>query len=314
MARAKSSDKPRKAEPAGPGWARSTGETLGKALRPLLPLLALGTLYAALALGLWWPLKKDPQANLSREALVLPVLNAKGRPQWISENEWRKLAQLSVSFEGRSVFEPGLAGELAQAYERSPWIERVGAVRLHYPAVVSLEGMRPRIPFARVETDGGHLVLDHKGYVLPMSAGDLAVPGPRPVANVPYVELPTVAGPHARRTPPGERIAEQEALEGLALLETAHETLARSPGALKVIRLQRDPAGTWRIYTAGGPMIEWGYWQDEQRPEGEPSQREKKDWLARRLSEWDAKRLRAIRLDKYEAPVVPLVPGPTGRI
>jgi hypothetical protein len=285
---------------------------LGRALRPLLPLLSLGVLYAALAAGLWWPLKKDPQAALSRQAVWAPMLSAKPRPAWIPESEWRKLAQLGAPFEGRSVFDTGLGAELARAYESSPWIERVGAVRLHYPALVSIERVLPRVPFARVETDGGCLVLDRKGYVLPMSAGDLAAPGPRPATNAPWVEVPSVFGPHARRTAPGERVTDSETQEGLGLLEAAHEILSRSPGALKAVRVQRDPAGTWRVFTAGGPVIEWGYWQDEQRPEGEPCLREKKQWLARRLAEWDAKRLRLIRLDKYEAPVVPLVPVPGG--
>jgi hypothetical protein len=309
MARAKSADGPRKPSSGGARWARTLGESLGRALRPLLPLLSLGVLYAALAVGLSWPLKKDPQANLGSQAVLAPMLNAKPRPPYIPESEWRRLAQLGAPFEGRSVFDTGLGAEMARAYESSPWIERVGAVRLHYPATVSIEGVRPRYPFARVETDGGWLVVDRKGYVLPMSAGDLALAGPRPATNAPWVEVPSVLGPHARRTAPGERVTDSEAREGLGLLETAHEILSRSPGALKAVRVQRDPAGTWRVLTAGGPVIEWGYWQDEQRPSGEPCLREKKQWLARRLAEWDAKRLRFIRLDKYEAPVVPLVPA-----
>jgi hypothetical protein len=311
MARAKSGNGGKK-DQAGGQWARALGEKTGRTIRPMLPLLFLGTVYALAAVALWLPLAKDEQSVLTHSRLLAPILNSKPRPAWISEGEWRQLAHLALVGEGHSIFEAGLSEKLAKAYESSPWIERVGAVRLHYPATVSVERVAPRIPFARVDADGGYLVVDRNGYVLPMLAGDLAAPGPRPYSGAAWLDLPSLFGVRCQHRNGGERVQETELLEGLALLETVGNLLSRAPGALKPVRVQRDPAGTWRLFTAGGPVIEWGYWNDEQRVEGEPTSTIKRDTLNRVLRAWDPARLRIIRLDKPTpsgsdlCPVVPL--------
>ena len=286
-------------------WAHAFGAYIGRTLRLLLPLLILTAGYVALAMALWLPIRRDRQAVLTREKLLEAILKAKPRPPWIPAGQWRQLSELGLAVEGRSVFQPGLAAELARAYQTSPWIERVGSVRLHYPAMVGVERVVARTPFALVEAEGGGLVVDRRGYVLPISAWDMAVPAPRPATSVARSELPSMTGVSCRRAGAGERIAENEALEGLLLLETAQDILRRSPGALKAVRAQRDPAGTWRVHTAAGPVIEWGYWDDDARPEGEPSTREKKEALGRLLTEWDPRRLRYIRLDQPHTPVAP---------
>jgi hypothetical protein len=314
MARAKAANGGKKDQASGGGqWARAWGEKTGRALRPMLPLLFLGAVYALAATAMWIPLKKDENTVLTRERLLTPILNAKPRPVWISESEWRQLAHLALVGEGHSIFEPGLAEELAKAYQTSPLIERVGAVRLHYPATVSIERVAPRIPFARVDADGGYLVVDRSGYVLPMMAGDLAAPGPRPYSGAAWLDLPSVIGVRCQHRNGGERITEAEMYEGLLLLETVGGQLSRAPGALKAVRAQRDPAGTWRLFTSGGPVIEWGYWNDEQRVEGEPASAVKRDTLNRVLRAWDPARLRSIRLDKPTPAgtgLCPVVPQP----
>lgn len=314
MARAKAANGGKKDQASGGGqWARALGEKTGRAIRPMLPLFFLCAIYALAAVALWLPLKKDDRSVLTRERLLAPILNSKPRPAWISESEWRQLAHLALKGEGHSVFEAGLAEDLAKAYESSPWIERVGAVRLHYPATVSVERVAPRIPFARVDADGGYLVVDRNGYVLPMMAGDLAAPGPRPYSGAAWLDLPSLFGVRCQHRNGGERVVEPEILEGLVLIETAGSLLARAPGALKPIRAQRDPAGTWRVFTAGGPTIEWGYWNDEQRVEGEPTSAIKRDTLNRVLRAWDPARLRSIRLDKPTpsgSDLCPVVPQP----
>lgn len=311
MARAKSNGK--KDQGGGVQWARVWGERAGRALRPVLPLAFLLAIYGLAATALWLPLRKDPNSVLTRERLLTPILNAKPRPAWISETEWRQLAHAALVGEGHSIFEPGLAGELAKAYEASPWIERVGAVRLHYPASVSVERVAPRIPFARVDADGGYLVVDRNGYVLPMLAGDLAAPGARPYSSAAWLDLPSLVGVRCQRRNGGERIGEVEALEGLALLETAGSILSRGPGGLRTVRILREPSGTWRVFTSGGPVIDWGYWSDDQRVEGEPASAIKRETLTRVLHAWDPTRLASIRLDKptpVGSELCPVVPKP----
>lgn len=311
MARAKATKGKGKGS-GGVQWARVWGEKTGRALRPFLPLLFLASVYVLAVTALWLPVRNDGQAILTRERLLAPIMCTKPWP-WVSETEWRQVAHVALAGEGRSVFEPGLAGELAKAYEASPWIERVGAVRLHYPARVSVEHMAPRIPFARVDADGGYLVVDRNGYVLPMLAGDLASTGPRPYASATWLDLPSVVGVCCQRRNGGERVVEAEAQEGLRLIETAGDILKHSPGALRAVRVQREPAGTWRVFTAGGPVIEWGYWSDERRVEGEPASAIKQDTLRRVLQAWDPTRLRSIRLDQptpVGSDLCPVIPQP----
>jgi len=312
MARAKAAKGKKGKGAGGVQWARALGERTGHALRPILPLLFLGSVYVLAATALWLPVRKDQQAVLTRERLLMPIMNAERRPAWISETEWRQLAHVALVGEGRSVFESGVAQDLAKAYESSPWIERVGMVRLHYPARVSVEHLAPRIPFARLNLDGGYLVVDRNGHVLPMLAGDLAAPGPRPHSGATWLDLPSVAGVRCQRRSGGEQVGEMEALEGLKLIEMAGDILKRGPGGLRAVRVQREPAGTWRVFTSGGPVIEWGYWRDEQRVEGEPTLAIKRDRLRHVLQQWDPTRLRSIRLDQPApdgsnlCPVVPL--------
>ena len=308
MARSKPAEKKRNARvvsgPTAPGVAQSAGEAVIHALRPLLPLVALGALYAGAACLLWMPVHADARARLTREALLQPMLQAKGRPACLSESETRKLVQRGQALEGRSVFEPGLAQELARAYEASPWIERVGAVQVRFPAAVRIESLRWRLPFARVEIEGGYAVLDRQGVVLPTPAEDLFVPrGPNYLAG--QVELPSLAGAPCRKREAGERIEEAPIAEGLELLGILKEALPRAPGGWKPARVQRDAFGLWRIFLVHGPVVEWGCMEDEHRPVHEPGLHEKKEALVRRLSERGAARLRSINLTEPRAPVTP---------
>lgn len=308
MARAKPVEKKKNAkvvaEPSAPGVAYSVGEAFGRSVRPLLPILLFSVLYVAVSFGLWWPVWKDEQATLTRERLVKPMLVNRARPSWVSDLEMRKIAQLGLAAEGRNVFEPGLAEKLARAYETSPWIEQIGAVRVRYPAALQVEEPRWRVPYARVECEGGYLVLDRRGHVMPLFADDLAA-APVPGIQTSRLELPSITGFRLHRAEPGMRVPENEASEALELLGCVQDILRRSPGNLRVMRVQRDPAGTWRAWVLKGPMIEWGYWNDEARPVDEPTSREKTDRLAQILANCDVTKLREIKLQLPGAPVTP---------
>lgn len=308
MARAKAAERKKQARvvagPAVPGVAHSAGQAFGRVLRTLAPVLLLGLLYAGVAALLWVPLRNDPRATLSRETLYQALLQVKGRPAYVGEAEVRKIAQLGVAVQGRSVFEAGLAQDLARAYETSPWIEQVGAVRLRYPAAVRVEAPRWRVPYARLESEGGPLVIDRQGWVLPMHAGDLAVPSP--AGSLPgRMALPSLGGVSAGKREAGERLVEREVAEGLDLLSGIREVLQRSPGGWKAVRAQHDRAGSWLVFLSHGSVVEleWGCGNDEDRPVGEPAIREKKEALARRLAECDAGRWQAINLRDSRAPV-----------
>jgi len=292
------------AGPAAPSVAYGLGETAGRVIRPLIPLALFALLYAGVAVALWLPLRKDAKAVLSAEQLMQPRLNAAQRPPaWVNAAERKKIAQLGLAVEGRSVFEPGVAAELAKAYATSPWIERVGAVRVRYPAVVQLEEPQWRTPFARVETDTSPMVLDKRGFVMPLAAEDLAVTGGR--AGASHRELPSITGFRCARIEPGQQVSEPQAFEGLELLHALQDALQQTPGGPKPSRVQCDAAGAWRVWLLNGPVVEWGFWNDDLRHVNEPARREKQQALAQFLAQCDPARLREIKVNVPEPAFVP---------
>ena len=290
--------------PAAPSVAYSLGESAGRGIRPLLPLVLFAMLYAGVAVLMWLPLRKEANAVLSAEQLLQPRLNAAQRPPtWVNAVERKKIAQLGLALEGRSVFEPGVAAELAKAYETSPWIERVGAVRVRYPAMVQIEEPQWRTPCARVETDTGPMVLDQRGFVMPLASEDLAVTVGR--AGAKQRELPSIIGFRCAKIEPGQRISESQAFEGLELLRALQDALPQTPGGTKPVRVQCDSAGVWRAWLLNGPLVEWGFWNDDLRHINELTRREKQQALTQFLAQCDPTRLREIKLNVPEAIFVP---------
>ncbi|MCZ7644448.1 MAG: cell division protein FtsQ/DivIB [Planctomycetota bacterium] len=307
MARKKAADKKKSrivSGPTAPGVARSLGEALGRTLRPLAPLAFLAVLYAGTAYLLWLPAKHDPQAVLTKARLQKPILRAEARPVWLPDREAANLVRVPLHLEGRSVFEPGLATELGRLYESNPWVARVGTVKVRYPAALQVEDWSLRAPFARVELQAGYVVVDRTGCVLPMRAGDLAVRADLREQDV-AVHLPSLVAARAEPAAPGRRLAGQDVQDGLDLLAACQEVLARLPNERHATRVVGDAQSRWRVWLDTGAVVEWGYWPEEARPEGEPSRREKLDTLARRLFEWDRLPFRYIKLQQPNAPVMP---------
>ena len=83
MARGKAA-KGKKGKGGGVQWARAWGERTGHALRPVLPLLFLASVYILAAVALWLPVRNDQKAVLTQDRLLMPILNTKRQP-WISE-------------------------------------------------------------------------------------------------------------------------------------------------------------------------------------------------------------------------------------
>ncbi|MCK6472971.1 MAG: hypothetical protein L6R28_14605 [Planctomycetes bacterium] len=297
MARAK----PKKNAPhkvvgeAAAAFAHHAGETVGRTLRPLLPLLVLCGLYVGCAWLLWRPLDKDPQTRLCREALLAPMQHAEGTRSWLSAQELRKIAHLGLAVEGRSVFEPGLAADLAHAYEESPWIEKVHQVKLRYPAAIRIERIDLREPFAVAATETGPLFLDKAGHVLPL-------------IDEPPANLAVLGGFHCRRLPAGATVAEPEAREALELLGTFNRVLGESSRAMEVSAVQLTSSEGWIVQTRegalAGPLVAWGAWDDAKRRAHEMPRHAKLEQLSARLTEHARVGLREIKLNKPGAPFV----------
>jgi len=286
--------------PEAPGFARSLGESTGLVLRPCLPLALALAVVGGLSFLLWRSAAPaaaagagDPRAAgeaLSDTVIRQAVLQNK-RPAWISKEDFEQTAGLGVFAKGHSVFEAGLSRTLAAKYETSPWVERVRAVRLRYPAQMELE-LDWRKPAARV--DRPSLVLDRLGVVLNLMADSPAVR-----------DIPLIAGLTPTRVEAGRKVPEKEVTEALGLLAVVKEALATAPGQLKVASVQHEAAGTWRVITDRGPCIYWGFFTDDP-PMDEPRTNEKASLLRRRLCEMkDPALFEYIRVYHAQAPVKP---------
>ncbi len=307
MSRAKSAENKKKparvaAGPEAPGFARSMGENTGRVLRPLIPLTIFLAVFAGLSFALWYPVRGEGSANNSRTAtpsergrlsagmLQNAILKQK-RPPYISAEDFRQVANLGLAFENRSIFEPNLTRTLAQRYESSPWVERVQAIRVRYPALIEVE-LDWRVPAARVENST--MVLDPHGVVLNLMSDNPAL----------QLEIPKIAGVICARTDAGRKVSEKDLLDGLGLLGVLNDALSSWRGKLKVAAVQREPSGQWLATTDRGPRILWGFFTEEP-PIDEPRTQEKANLLRRRLSEVNPSDIESIRLYDPRAPMVP---------
>ena len=296
------------AGPRAPGIARTIGETLGLCVRPLVPLTVLVILYAGISYLLWRPLiGESHDSEFGAHALLdsKTLSDAVHTPRnvgWIPPQDVRQISAAgTATAANHSVFEPGLARKLADAYSREGWVERVRAVRLRYPAQVEVE-LDFRSPCARLDNGA---VLDRQGVALNLSATN------------PYsAALPVLAGATKCVPIPGRACNERAVTDGLDLLAVVYDVLRQSPGALRITRVeQSDGRGT--VFTQNGPKILWGAFTDDP-PLGEPRTGEKAQLLRRRLCEsGNPSILEFVKVYVAQAPVKPreaeIVPLPNQR-
>jgi len=286
--------------PADPGFARSLGESTGLLVRTCLPLVIAIWVVCGLSFVLWRSAGHVAAASqtegkaaadcLESATIRAAVLESK-RPVWISKEDFEQTANLGLCAQGRSVFEASLSRALAARYESSPWVERVRAVRLHYPAQLELE-LDWRKPVARVERPP--MVLDRNGVALNLMSDSATVRDCPLITNVPL-----------KRVEAGQTVPGKEVTEALGLLAVVRDALNSSPGQLKVASVEREAQGTWRVNTGRGPCIYWGFFTDDP-PVDEPRTVEKASLLRRRLCEMkDPALFEYIKVYHAQAPVRP---------
>jgi len=299
MARSNDSDSNKKKNarvadgPSAPGFARSAVETVGMFLRPLIPLTILIVVYAGISFLLWRPLNgesgefESSAKALLTEKSVIAAFKTNQAPPWISKTDLAQLkAEGTAAVKNHSVFEAGLSRKLALACERNSWVERVREVKLRYPAQMELE-LDYRKPVAKLSQGA---VLDRQGFGLNLPTD---TPGAR--------ELPTLIGVAQKNPAPGQRASEKTVVDALDLFAIVRDTLAKSPGNLRVTSVELKD-GMWRVATDRGPMIMWGAFTDDP-PIDEPRTHEKADGLRRRLTEWNPALLDYIKLYIANPPV-----------
>ncbi|MDB5385925.1 MAG: hypothetical protein JWM11_1571, partial [Planctomycetaceae bacterium] len=87
-------------------------------------------------------------------------------PQWVPKDLVAQVISQSRLGAQRSVLEDGLTAEIAGAFQKHPWIEKVVKVTKDVPARVDVELIYRR-PVAMVEVPTGLLPLDGHGVLLP---------------------------------------------------------------------------------------------------------------------------------------------------
>ncbi len=279
--------------PREPGFARSVGETMGVLLRPLVPLTTLIVLYVGISYLLWRPLngesgeyESSAQALLTEKA-ILAAFDANQRPPWMSKPDYMQLKSEGVkALKNHSVFDPNLSRRFAVLCEKNSWIERVREVRLRYPAQMELE-LDFRKPVAKLDRG---TVVDRQGYGLNLSSD-----------SPPARDLPVLVGVSRKNPAIGKLTTEKTVVDALDLLSVVRDTLAKTPGNLRVANVEFKDS-MWRIATDRGPVILWGAFTDDP-PIDEPRTREKSELLRRRLCEWNPALLEYVKVYIGQAPV-----------
>ena len=296
MSRAKGAESKKKtrvaAGPQAAGFARSLRESVGGLLWRALPLILIVTFLGGTSALLWWPVHAQEQSARNERltaAAIRSALLRQTRPPWISKEDFEQTANLGLCAQDQSIFSPNLSHRLAQAYEASPWVERVNKIGVRYPAQLEVDLLWRR-PVACVERTT--MVLDRHGVVLNLMADNPLLRG-----------LPRLSGVACVRTDAGQRVPEKDMLDALALLGIVRDALSLSPGNLHAILVQREGAGTWRICTDTGPVIYWGAFGPEPVMD-EPRTTEKVTLLQRRLREsGDPTLLEYVKVYVAQAPV-----------
>ena len=155
-----------------------------------------------------------------------------------------------------SIFAPGLAERVADAYDKSPWVIGRPAVRKVFPNTLDVR-LELREPFALVSTGGKCYCLDRDGVVLSAQVYDLTVESTSILTPLAVLE------DHPRPPRDGEVWDDVSVLGGLEMVELCRSRLAKSViiqhVEVRTVRSPRAmPIAMARLKLAAGPVVEWG--------------------------------------------------------
>ena len=155
-----------------------------------------------------------------------------------------------------SIFTPGLARDVAEAFAENPWVLNVKSVRKNFPDKLDVN-VELRKPFALVERSGQRCCLDKDGVVLSPRVYHFT---PEVLANLgPVVILPDNL-PNPRT---GVAWDHEAVRAGLAMLWTYHLELAETAD-VEAIELATVTGSRGKSFTTAalvlkdGPRVQWG--------------------------------------------------------
>ena len=130
-----------------------------------------------------------------------------------------------------SIMDDDLCKRIAVAFERHPWVKKVGNVDKHHPASVRVE-LAYRRPVCMIEVPGGSLPVDMNGVLLP----------PGGFSPIEAARFPRFAGvDRMPNVPPGRRWPDPRII-GAAEIANAVGDAWGALGLQKIVALDADPA------------------------------------------------------------------------
>lgn len=129
---------------------------------------------------LWRVAMADPRFRIKGDLLGLDG-TVRQCPEALPE-----LSGMGARFNGRSLLDPLLVGDLERAYSESVWVRRVTHLRRNFPNRVNLE-LELRLPAAQVQSGGRYWMVDVDGVLLPVEG-----------AAKPFERLPEIVGVTSR--------------------------------------------------------------------------------------------------------------------
>jgi hypothetical protein len=255
--------------------ARVAGGAGGAALRVLkaagVPLMAL-LIYVA---GVWCLWQYAARGGVRPSA---PQTDAEAC-EWLGP---RDLAEINsaVRFGNRaSMYDRGICERVAACYEGKPWIDRVVAVRRHFPNRIVVD-LAIRRPFAYVRSGRRLILVDRGGYRLPVKSVTQRVK-PCPVIDGVRENPPSGSG-HWRSRGLADSLKLASLLKGLFAERSVNMRLADVEVTEQRGTVDSLPQLVAR--TESGLLIDWGSF-NESKSYLYPSVEEKRIELERALDE-----------------------------
>lgn len=185
-----------------------------------------------------------------------------------------ELSRLGGVVEGRSLFDPGLDGDLRRAYEQSSWIREVQSIRRVFPNRLEIV-YRLRVPVAQAHSDRLYWLLDVEGHLLPAEGSRW------PAAGLPVIDEGT-RGALGTRPAAGKLWSARGVQDALGLMLTlwgSELAEVASPARVTVFSGSfEDGAGQPRerrprlqVSTTSGRSIRWGTFNAGDLPDEQTS-------------------------------------------
>jgi hypothetical protein len=176
--------------------------------------------------------------------------------------------RLGREFNGRSLLDPGLVGDMEKAYRGNVWVKEITGLRRRFPNRVEVEFLL-RLPSAQVWHEGAYWMVDMDGVVLPVDGVK------KRFANLPEIVgvTPNVIGKRPRAGEPWDdegvlgALGIMRALWGSPLAEVLPvERVVVNMGALGDRSRLASPRRRFEVVTGQGAVVRWGTFNSGEMP------------------------------------------------